>query len=115
MLSSMRFDLDFGSGYKGQFTSWSPDRELNPQYNGIPDVERYGLMISHPDARDPSKRHVSMIIFDGPVQAQLRPNNPRWQVESWEPLTISPSILCTLEKGGCGAHGFIRNGAWVPA
>jgi Family of unknown function (DUF6527) len=49
------------------------------------------------------------------VQAQLSADKPRWQVESWEPLTISPSVLCSLDKGGCGAHGFIREGKWVPA
>lgn len=44
-------------------------------------------------------------------------------------LTLSPSILCkakvpvwhedtgryTLEPPECGFHGFVRNGAWVPA
>lgn len=34
-----------------------------------------------------------------------------WTLESKEPLTVSPSLLC----GSCGSHGFIRNGAWVPA
>lgn len=34
-----------------------------------------------------------------------------WTLESWEPLTVSPSLLCM----GCGAHGFIREGKWVPA
>lgn len=32
-----------------------------------------------------------------------------WRVESLEPLTLSPSLLCT----SCGLHGFVRNGAWV--
>lgn len=31
-----------------------------------------------------------------------------WQIESWEPLTLSPSLLCH-----CGDHGFIRGGRWV--
>jgi hypothetical protein len=35
----------------------------------------------------------------------------RWQVESWEPLTLSPSILCRET----GDHGFIREGKWVQA
>jgi len=96
-------DLDLGPGYQGRFVSWGPDRGLNPQYEDMPDVERYGLIISHPDARDPAKTHDSMIVFDGPVQQKLAPDTPRWQVESWDPLTISPSVLCTLEKGGCGA------------
>lgn len=36
---------------------------------------------------------------------------PRWRVESQDPLTLSPSILCRT----CGNHGFIREGRWVPA
>jgi len=35
---------------------------------------------------------------------------PLWTLESMEPLTLSPSILC-----GCGHHGFVRNGKWVGA
>lgn len=31
-----------------------------------------------------------------------------WDVQSLEPLTISPSVLCS-----CGEHGFIREGRWV--
>lgn len=34
-----------------------------------------------------------------------------WDVISVEPLTLSPSILCTV----CKHHGFIRDGRWVPA
>lgn len=34
-----------------------------------------------------------------------------WTLESEAPLTLSPSLLCPK----CGHHGFIRNGAWVPA
>lgn len=36
---------------------------------------------------------------------------PSWTVESWEPLTISPSIL----RKECGLHGWIREGRWVAA
>lgn len=43
----------------------------------------------------------------------IRPHKhwPVWQVESWDPLTLSPSVLCNT----CGLHGFIREGRWVPA
>jgi hypothetical protein len=34
-----------------------------------------------------------------------------WVVESREPLTLSPSLLCRA----CNTHGFIRGGKWVPA
>lgn len=35
-----------------------------------------------------------------------------WTVEDWEPatFTLSPSLLCRH----CGAHGYIRQGRWVP-
>lgn len=35
---------------------------------------------------------------------------PVWDLLSADPLTISPSLLCS-----CGAHGFIREGKWAPA
>lgn len=34
----------------------------------------------------------------------------RWQVVSWEPLTLSPSLLCEA----CNHHGFVQNGKWIP-
>lgn len=34
-----------------------------------------------------------------------------WKLESEQPLTMSPSLLCR----GCQCHGFIRDGKWVPA
>lgn len=37
--------------------------------------------------------------------------NKAWTVESWEPLTLSPSLLCTA----CSNHGWIRSGRWVNA
>ncbi len=32
-----------------------------------------------------------------------------WDVLSSEPLTLSPSLLCSR----CGHHGFIREGRWI--
>lgn len=67
---------------------------------------RVGLIESH---RTPESRECSgTVTFDVPEATGLK--GPRWTVESWEPLTLSPSILCS-----CGNHGFIRDGRWVPA
>lgn len=107
--------LDFGSGVTGRFYRWEPDRDLNPQYADVPDVEHWGLMLTH-DRPDGAGRCSSAITFDGPVQRRIDPDKPRWQVLGpWERLTLSPSILCTESKGGCGIHGYIREGRWVPA
>lgn len=32
-----------------------------------------------------------------------------WTLESTDPLTVNPSLLCRL----CGHHGFIRGGKWL--
>jgi hypothetical protein len=38
--------------------------------------------------------------------------SPRWDLISVEPPTLQPSILCGC---GCGSHGWITSGKWVPA
>lgn len=67
---------------------------------------RIGLIESHraPDGRECG----GSVTFDVPEAEGL--NGPRWTVESMDPLTISPSVLCS-----CGHHGFIQAGRWVPA
>jgi len=77
-------------------------------------VDRFGASIEH-RRPDTGAACVGGVTFDGPVQRDLaaRPgalNQAMWQVESWEPLTVSPSVLCS-----CGDHGFIREGRWVRA
>lgn len=103
---------DIGGGHRIRFTSWSPDRELNPQLAEIPDIERCGLLDEHVSKGgwDEGQVHVGSIMFDLPeVRAAFgNRERPYWQLESWDPLTIFPSLLC-----GCGDHGFIREGRWV--
>lgn len=103
--------LDLGDGHLLAFTMWAPDRVLNPQFEGLPDVERFGFTWEHPDAKRPGEKCMGAGHFDGEVQRKLVTERTRWTVEAWEPLTLSPSLLC----GACGCHGFIRGGKWVPA
>lgn len=68
---------------------------------------RIGFIESHPT---PEGRGCSgQVTFDVPEAADLR--GPRWTLVSMDPLHIEPSVLCR----GCGHHGFVRDGAWVPA
>lgn len=106
-----RFDIDAGDDHWLAYYSWKPDRALNPQYAGIPDVTRFGMLIYH--RKSNGEPCVSAADFDGPVQRQVNPNRPGWTVESEDPLTLSPSLLC--KSDGCGDHGFIRKGRWVRA
>jgi len=106
--------LDLGSAHWLHFTSWGPDRKLNPQYAKFPDVEKWGAIVGHDLRPDDGNEFCQKngfcegsITFDGPVQRQLL-GGPFWQVLSWEPLTLSPSLLCH-----CGDHGQLINGRWV--
>ena len=45
-------------------------------------------------------------------QHQVSSTGPHWMVLSEEPLTLSPSLHCDPGRGGCGLHGFVRNGSW---
>lgn len=106
---------DLGAGHWLEYTAWAPDRELNPRYAHLPDEPRWGAIVGHP-LRDGDTQCrwrgecVGGVTFDGEVQRQLEPAAHLWQVSSWEPLTLSPSLLCH-----CGDHGFIQQGRWVPA
>lgn len=92
---------DLGSGYSYTKFSWSPDRELNPQYDDCPDVEWCGILLKCPHGEGGVR-----FIIPG---HRLFQNG--WKVENWDSLTLSPSIL----RRECECHGFIRNGKWVGA
>lgn len=99
---------DLGHGVRYAFTGWYPDRELNPDYEHLPDVERYMLLLDHQCG---DQRIANGCTLDNLVSQILDAGRPRWQVVSWQPLTLSPSLLCR----SCGLHGWIRDGRWVPA
>lgn len=93
----MSMDMqDIGNGVSIAFTSWAMH-------------ERCGLIEDHktPDGKPCG----GAVLFDLPGVKEAFPQRAVWQVESWEPLTISPSLLCVT----CGHHGWIRGGRWVNA
>lgn len=99
---------DIGHGVRISFAGFHPDRELNPQYADVPDVDKYMLLFGHECL---GRFAPNGCVVDGPVSQQIDGGRARWQVVSWEPLTLSPSLLCRA----CGMHGFIQQGRWVPA
>jgi len=80
--------VDFGYGVTGELREW----------NG----ELHGLAYWHP-------RTDTGATCEGWVPTHAADYS--WTIESREPLTLSPSLLCTR----CGHHGFVRGGEWVPA
>lgn len=130
-------DIDLGDDHYLTFTCWHPDdlpanRELYgiPTGQPMPRVEKWGACVRH--YRPDGTLCEGCIEFDGEWQRRAhecyarkcaeRGETPRsyvaWAVESWDPLTVSPSLLCKAptENGGvCGDHGFIRGGKWARA
>ena len=111
-------DIDLGHGHTYRFVGWYPD-DLpgNRTHLGIsdgepmPSIEKAVIFIDH---KKPNGEECGgAVTLDTPETRRwkLASDDHRWQVESWEPLTISPSILCRL----CDDHGFIRDGKWVSA
>jgi hypothetical protein len=93
-----RIDLDLGDSHT---LTWV-------QYQGD---ERTGANVWHlkPDGSECG----GWIAFAGGAwAASFAPGAiATWTVESPDPLTLSPSLLCR----SCGDHGFIRAGRWVRA
>lgn len=101
--------LDLGRDHTLTITWWDPDLALNPQHQDIAGQlpAKVGALIRHsaPDGQ-PCGGHIT---FDTSI-ARRTTDGPFWNVESWEPLTLSPSVLCN-----CGDHGYIRGARWIPA
>lgn len=89
--------IDIGHGVCIEYTAWA-------------DHPKVGLIRYHPKP-DGTPCVGSGLLFDLPGVHENFPSRALWQVEEWEPLTISPSLLCSL----CGHHGWVRSGLWVPA
>lgn len=117
-------DIDLGHGHTMRYFRWAPDNnKANREHYGVPlpRVPKAGAIITHPvfDKTEMEKYRryrngdecFSAIFFDLPEVRTMRPDGNFWTVDSWEPLTLSPSILCLI----CRDHGFIREGKWVPA
>ena len=86
--------VDLGHG-----VSWS--RVVDQEENWI------GILEWH-ICKDPDRLTPGGVYFEN---APHDVHGARWTVESLDPLTISPSVLCR----SCGLHGFIRDGRWIPA
>lgn len=107
-LSDNPRSFDLGDDHWAEYSAWAPDRELNPSRAHLPDVEKWGILIYHHNSE--GNWCAGFCTFAGDVQREVAPKAVTWTVESWDPLTISPSVLCS-----CGDHGFIREGRWVRA
>lgn len=102
------FAIDLGDDHWGRFMGHGGEGVTR---NGqpVPYTEKYGLSVIHRCTKTESGWDEGFVTFSTP-EAAADPS-PKWNVESWDPLTLSPSLL----QPGCGDHGFIRGGRWVRA
>lgn len=90
-------EIDLGDGHRIVFS----------EYEG----EIAGGNVKHPPVEGKCSGD-GWISFEGRAWARgFNGKLPSWTVESENPLTLSPSILCRA----CGDHGHIRNGKWERA
>lgn len=103
--------IPIGSGCSISYYSWAPDDlpENRKRYGTpLPNVPRAGLIFYHPRADGKPEQCIGSVQFDLLETKPLSLSGAKWQVQSWDPLTLTPSILCRE----CGAHGYITNGQW---
>lgn len=78
--------------------------------NPVPLREGIGVMFDCPCGCDqPLYVPFANPLDGGPSRENER---PQWHRvgETFETLTLTPSILRSIEKGGCGWHGFVTAG-----
>jgi hypothetical protein len=100
--------------------------DLNPRFvgaggegisdkDGNPSPARHGigLLFTCPCGKC-DEYHDCFVSFANQLDGgpPLPDERPLWQRtgDTFETLTLTPSILRSVEKGGCGWHGFITNG-----
>lgn len=90
---SRRTDLDLGEGVTLRFTGLYG---VEPP----PDFPHFGAIVTF-SAGQPDECE-GAITFDHPITRQKLPDSPKWEVRSWEPLTLSPSAACTAHPAHHG-------------
>jgi hypothetical protein len=98
MAESARDEINLGDNHRIVFSGYEGEK-------------RVGGNVLHPPVEGKCDGQ-GWIAFEGRSWARaFNGKIATWKVESDEPFTISPSILCRA----CGDHGFIRDGKWVRA
>ena len=64
--------IDLGAHHLLRFHSWAPDRDLNPQYDGVADVDRFSASIEH--LTELGRKPMALAVGQGPVGLA----GPKW-------------------------------------
>jgi hypothetical protein len=113
-------EIDLGCDHFVRFMVWQPDLsiELNrakwghlaERFNDIDNV--VGCIVRH-KCNTETGWHEGGIHFDTEFVRESGVNwGATWQVRSWDPLHLEPSLQSHCP---CNDHGFIRGGRWERA
>lgn len=105
--------MDIGGGHRVEFYVIPAQNFLDAADILLTTVDENGLMAA--GIIDWHRRADTGAWCGGALSFIAIDDNPVWTVESLDPLTITPSVLCSPELGGCGDHGWITAGNWIPA
>lgn len=70
-----------------------------------------GVAYAHPQPDEPQGFCVATLQFAIPENAAWAAG-PQWAVDSYDPLSLNGSVLCTAHRDW---HGFITLGRWIRA
>lgn len=108
---------DLGEGHAYKFLVWDPDFSIASNAAKWAHLARLireqpvvGAMVRH-QCRTETGLHDGAIHFKTELTVAV-PFDNLWDVRSWEPLHVEPSLLSHCP---CQDHGFIRGGRWVRA
>lgn len=113
-------EFDLGSDHFARFTTWAPDLSIPAnakQYAHLAHLIRtqpvIGAIVRH-RCRTETGWHEGSVTFRTELTEAVEyfRKHARWDVRSWEPLHLEPSLLSSCP---CRDHGFIRAGRWVRA
>lgn len=117
---SLHYQLDLGEDHWAQFLSWAPDLSIEANREKWGHAEEIikahpvcGVSVIH-RCKTETGFHSGAIHFRTPATALWAPAHAGhcWDVKSWMPLHVEPSLLSHC---ACNDHGFIRGGRWQRA
>lgn len=83
------------------------------QYVPAPERHGVGVLLTCP-CGNCDEFHDLYVPFENPIDGgpALESGHPKWKRtgDTFDTLTLTPSILRSKEKGGCGWHGYITAG-----